>query len=478
MNRNKNILFAIGLFLLPSLGMAQENDPIVMHINGSPVPRSEFEYNYNKNNSDGVVDKKSVKEYAELFVNYKLKVLAAMDAKYDTLTSFNEEFRTYRDQQIRPMLVPESQMEDECKKYYQRMQESLNGHDLIQPAHIFLRVEQSASAEDQNKAKERIDSAYNALKAGADFAGLAKSISQDPQSAARGGLLPWLGPNQTVKEFEDVAYGLQKGEMSEPFLSPVGYHIVKMMDRKSLESYAELQPNIHKFLESQGMKDRLATQMLDSISQKSDPQKSVEEILDEETERLCKQDEELKYLIQEYHDGLLLFEICNREVWEPASKDTLGLESYFKKNKKQYAWDDPHFNGMIYYCRNEADVKAVKKALKKIPEEKWTATVREQFNKDSVTVRMEKRLFKKGDNVNVDALALKVKGTKTIENKDFPYMGVLGRKLKKGPKKWTDVSNQVVTDYQRMKENEFVDQLRKKYTVEIHQDVLDTVNNH
>ena len=478
MNHNKKFLSAVGLLLLSTFGMAQDADPIVMHINGSPVPRSEFEYNYNKNNSDGVVDKKSVKEYTELFVNYKLKVLAAMDAKYDTLTSFNEEFRTYRDQQIRPMLVPETQMENECLKYYQKMQESLNGHDLIQPAHIFLRVQQSASVEEQNKAKERIDSAYNALKGGADFAALAKEISQDPQSAVRGGTLPWLGPNQTVKEFEDVAYGLQKGEMSEPFLSPVGYHIVKMLDRKPLESYAELQPNILKFLESQGMKDRLATQLLDSISQKSDPQKSVEEILDEETERLCQQDEELKYLIQEYHDGLLLFEICNREVWEPASKDTLGLKNYFNDHKQQYAWSEPHFNGMIYYCREKADVKAVKKALKKVPEEKWTSTVREQFNKDSVTVRMEKRVFKQGDNVNVDALALKVKEAKTVENKDFPYMGVLGEKLKKGPKKWTDVSSQVVTDYQRKKEDEFVAELRKKYTVDIHQDVLDTVNNH
>ena len=93
-------------------------------------------------------------------------------------------------------------------------------------------------------------------------------------------------------------------------------------------------------------------------------------------------------------------------------------------------------------------------------------------------VRMEKRVFKQGDNVNVDALALKVKDAKTVENKDFPYMGVLGEKLKKGPKKWTDVSSQVVTDYQRKKEDEFVAELRKKYTVDIHQDVLDTVNNH
>ena len=71
-----------------------------------------------------------------------------------------------------------------------------------------------------------------------------------------------------------------------------------------------------------------------------------------------------------------------------------------------------------------------------------------------------------------------VKDAKTVENKDFPYMGVLGTNLKKGPKKWTDVSSQVVTDYQRKKEDEFVAELRKKYTFEVHQDVLDTVNNH
>lgn len=474
----KNAIVAGMAVLLPALSWADEADPVVMHINGQPVTRSEFEYNYNKNNTDGVVDKKTVKEYAELFVNYKLKVQAAMDAKYDTLTSFNEEFRTYRDQQIRPMLVPESSMEEECKKYYDRMLQSLDGHELIQPAHIFLRLQQKATAEEQAQAKERIDSVYKALQGGADFAEMAKTVSQDPQTAARGGVLPWIGPNQTLKEFEDVAYSLEKGQISEPFLSTVGYHIVKLMDRKALESYQELQPNIMRFLDGQGMKERLATQVLDSISKSSGTQKSVEQILDEETERLCKQDEELKYLIQEYHDGLLLFEICNREVWEPAAKDTLGMENYFKKNKKNYAWEEPHFGGMIYYCRDKADVKAVQKALKKVPEDQWTTVTKETFNKDSVMVRMEKRLFKKGDNVNVDALALKVKGVEPTENKEFPYVGTVGKVLKKGPAKWTDVGNQVVTDYQHECEEKFVSELRKKYKVEIHEDVLETVNKH
>lgn len=466
------------LFLVAGIGANAQDDPIVMHVNGQPVPRSEFEYNYNKNNSEGVLDKKNVEEYARLFVNYKLKVQAALDNHLDTLSSYQKEFHQYRDQQIRPLLIPHNAMEDECKKYYDQMLASLQGKELLQPAHIFLRVPQAATEDVQAAAKARIDSVAQELKNGADFAELAKKVSQDPGSAARGGLLPWIGPNQTLKEFEDVAYSLEVGQVSEPFLSTVGYHIIKLMDKKPLESYDELKENIRRYLESQGLENQLAAQVLDSMAQQSSPQKTVEEILDEETERLCAQDNELKYLVQEYHDGLLLFEECSRNVWEPASKDTMGIASYFKANKKKYAWKEPHFRGLVYYCKNQADVKAVKKCLKGVPEDKWTATIREQFNKDSVMVRMERRLFKKGDNANVDVLALKDKSAKLNPLKDFPYAAVVGKVLKKGPEEWTDISNQVVTDYQRMREDEYVADLRKRYPVEIHEDVLKTVNNH
>ena len=67
-------------------------DPTIMTINGQPVSRSEFEYSYNKNNTDGVIDRKSVDEYVPLFVNYKLKVQAALDAHLDTLPAFRKEF--------------------------------------------------------------------------------------------------------------------------------------------------------------------------------------------------------------------------------------------------------------------------------------------------------------------------------------------------------------------------------------------------
>lgn len=475
----KKSFIACLLLVVPTCIWAQSDDPIVMRINGKPVPRSEFEYNFNKNNTDGVVDKKSVTEYAELFVNYKLKVEAALDDKLDTLSSFQKEFRSYRDQQIRPMLVPQSVVEDECRAYYDNMVKQLDGHDLVQPAHIFLRVSQTATKEEQEAAKVKIDSLYKELQGGADFAELAKKHSQDVQTGIRGGLLPWIGPNQTLKEFEDVAYSLEVGKFSEPFLSTVGYHIILLKGRKPLESYEELHDNIFRYLENQGLQDRLASQLLDSLSEHSESHKTVEQILDEETERLCAEDLELKYLVKEYHDGLLLFEKCNREVWEPAAKDTAAIEKYFKKHKKEYAWDKPHFRGMVYYCQNASDVKAVKKLVKKTKAEKdWTAAVRDKFNKDSVTVRMEYRMFEQGQNPNVDALALKVKGAELKPMKGFPYAGIVGKKLKKAPAVWTDVADQVVGDYQRQCEGEFVKKLRERYPVEIDEKVLSTVNNH
>ena len=71
-----------------------QSDPVIMTVNNKPVLRSEFEYSYNKNNNAGVIDRKSVKEYVDLFINYKLKVEAALDAKLDTMESFRKEFAT------------------------------------------------------------------------------------------------------------------------------------------------------------------------------------------------------------------------------------------------------------------------------------------------------------------------------------------------------------------------------------------------
>ena len=198
--------FFAALLLTAAAAQAQ-NDPVIMTINGQPVTRSEFEYSYNKNNSEGVIDKKSVDEYVDLFVNYKLKVAAAIEAGIDTTAAFKNEFAQYRDQQIRPYMITDADVTEEARRIYDRTQrqvDSLGG--LIKPSHILLRLDQKASQEQQNRAKMRIDSIYNALKAGADFATLARKCSDDKGTAVDGGQLPWVQPGQTVSEFEKAAY--------------------------------------------------------------------------------------------------------------------------------------------------------------------------------------------------------------------------------------------------------------------------------
>lgn len=469
----RTLLFVIcSLFISP----VWAQDPVIMTVNGKPVPRSEFEYSYNKNNSEGVIDKKSVDEYVDLFVNYKLKVQAAKDARLDTLTSFKDEFAMYRDQQIKPSFVTDEGMLREAQKVYNDTKESIGPRGLIMPAHILMHVEQQAPAEEMQKAKVRIDSIYTALKNGADFADLAKRFSQDPGSAVNGGALPWIGPGQTVKEFEDQAYALQKGEMSQPFQSPYGYHIILMKDRKQLEPFDSLKNDIFAFLERRGGREHVADQAIKEMAQEQGI--STAQLLEKRAAEMSAKDMDLKYLIQEYHDGLLLYEISNQTVWDKAAKDELGLANYFQKNKKKYGWDEPRYKGIAYHVKDKADVKAVKKSVKGLPFSQWADQLRKTFNNDSIIrIRVEKGIFKKGDNAVIDKMVFK-KDTTVTSLQDYPIDAVFGKLLKKGPEEYQDVRALVVADYQEELEKAWVEDLRKRYSVVVNKEVLQTVNKH
>ena len=349
---------------------AQTSDPVVMTINGQNVTRSEFEYSYNKNNGDEVIEKTTVEQYVPLFVNYKLKVAAALDARLDTLASFKAEFAKYRDQQVRPSIVTSEDVANEARKIYDDRQKMIGDKGLIRPAHILIRLAQKASSAAQDSAKARIDSIYACLRSGADFADLATRLSQDPGSAKRGGLLPWICTGQTLKEFEDVAFSLNKGEMSEPFLSPVGYHIVKMTDRKQLEPYDSLRANIITFIEKRNLRDAIAQRKVSEMVKSSNGQLTAAEIMQQRADSLAKADEAMKYLIQEYHDGLLLFEVSNREVWEKAAADSVGQMKWYKKYRKKR-----------YGKKKYEEVKAAVTAdWQDELEKRWVAALRKRYD--------------------------------------------------------------------------------------------------
>lgn len=472
----KSKLLIGAMLLCGNIVFAQVDDPVIMKINGQPVSRSEFEYSFNKNNSEGVIDKKSVDEYVDLFVNYKLKVEAAKEARLDTLKSFLNEFAGYRDQQIRPAMITDADIEAEAHKIYESTRSRIDGNGgMVKPAHILVMVKQKADEAQQKAAKERIDSIYNALQNGADFAELAKKCSDDKGTAANGGELQWIAKGMTLKEFEDAAWALEKDQMSKPVLSPAGWHIILLKDKGNFFDYDSQRADIVRYIEQRGLREKIIDNKLDSIGKAQNT--TAEKVLEAKRLELEANDSDLRNLIKEYYDGLLLYEISNRTVWEKAAADEAGLVAYFKKNKKNYKWDAPRFKGIAYHVKDQADVKAVKDAVKGLPFDQWADKLRKTFNNDSILrIRVEKGIFKQGDNALVDR---EVFGVDTIAKglKDYPIDAVYGQKLK-APKEMTDVKAQVLADYQDALEKEWVEGLRRKYAVEIDEEVLKTVNKH
>ncbi len=452
-------------------------DPVLMTIGGKPITRAEFEYSYNKNAGvEGAVEQKTVDEYLDMFINYKLKVLAAEEAKMDTLSAFRHEFTTYRDMQLTPSLVDSAYIDSVAYSIYDRTVKQLDGHDLLRTSHILLRLPQQAGEADKNAAKARMDSIYNIIKGGGDFGDLARRLSQDPGSARNGGLLPWIGPGAVLKEYEDVAYGMKVGDVSEPFLTPVGWHIVKMNGRKALEPYAELRPQILQTLSRQGIDEKSAEHKMQQLTAATG--KTREQILDSVMQAKIAETPSLRYLIQEYYDGLLLYEISKKDVWDVAAADEVGLSEFYKQNKKAYAWTEPRFKGFVFHCQDKAQAKQVKKVLKKHGNGDWRKAIKDAFNKEKQQVFVTgPYLSKQGENSYIDQHVFK-KGEAEARKK-YPYSGVYGKKLSQ-PKTWRDVKSLVVSDYQEKKEKEWVESLRRKYSdvIIVNKDVVKTVNKH
>jgi peptidyl-prolyl cis-trans isomerase SurA len=643
----KSPVIKLAIFLaLSASAYAQTTDPVLMTINNKPVHKSEFEYIYNKNNSNNSLDKKSLDEYVDLFVNFKLKVEEAKSQGIDTTKSFVNELAGYRTQLTKPYLT-DSKVDDALlHEAYDRSKED------VDVSHILIRIPQSATpadtlkafneintiwkrvqkedfakvakevsqdqSADQNmghigwisafrtvypfetvayntpagtiskpirtafgyhilkvhgrrnslgeilvshimiftakgedeknkKAKATIDSIYQRVVAGDDFGTLAKEHSQDKGSSVKNGELPWFGTGRMVPEFETAAFDLKnKGDYSKPIQSAYGWHIIKLIDRKGLAPFDELKADLerkvkhderansgqHAFLlksrqENKYTENTASIQefvkllekrtLADSIfkveaaklskplfsfagknftqadfanylkknsnSEKSIPSEVINEKLNAfaDSELLSYEDSQLenkyddfRFLMQEYHDGILLFEVSNREVWEKASKDTPGLAKYFEAHKADYTWEKPHYKGHIILCKDLATFNAAKSIVKKSDIDSIDKYLRTRLNDSIQYVKVEKGLYVQGDNKVVDDQIFKTK-EKYVPAKEYPYFFVTGKLLKNKPEDYTDVRGLVTADYQEFLEREWIKALRAKYPVNVDQNVLKTV---
>ena len=589
----KKFLFS-ALVLCASMCSFAQEDQVLMTIAGKPIMVSEFMYIYQKNNQETSVEKKTMEEYLDLFINFKLKVAEAEAQGVDTTAAFKKELAGYRAQAtpkymkdhaaIDSLVVlsynrianprraahivvqcPQDADSATIEAALQRINEArvrvteglpkqvkkgrktitvqevedfgdvsaevseepaakknrgelgwiqpfryvyvfedavyntpVGGvtevfrspygfhiakvqeegvYEEVQAAHI-MKMTPQGNAQKQIEALLVMDSIYQlAIQEGADFAELARANSEDKGSAVRGGDLGWFGRGAMVRPFEDTAFGMEVGEVSKPFPSQYGIHVIKLYGKRGVLPLDSMRSKITKQVE-RDQRMQIAQQ---SFIDKTRAEYGLSESMTDEEVRayadahLEEKYADLRNLVNEYHDGILLFDVSLREVWDKANQDIEGLQAYFKANKKQYTWDEPRFKGCVIYAKNEVAAKSAKQIVKSANPDSVMSYLNQRVNVDSVMyARVERGLWKQGANGAVDKYGFKVKGAEYTPSEEYPIVLLVGKVIK-APQEYTDERAKVTTDYQDYLEKEWVAKLREKYPVVINQEVWNAI---
>lgn len=422
------------LCLLMELGFSvsyAEDRRILFRIDGEETSVEEFEHYYTQVHA---VSRVSVEQFLPHFLYYKLKVADAKRQSWDTITDFRLQCSALQNEILK----------SEKRGVPQKQDTLLN---WVRFRQISFLLPQHASSEQERVARQRIDSVYTALKNGIPFEKLAQSYIKN--------LLPspyldgeWIPERCLIKEFTEQLSTLKKGNYSAPFFSPLGIHIVYLLDRRQ-----GIYPS--------GATGNVAVQKVAN----SGPTERKDSLLNKTRMELCQvSDGLLAAYWDKRHGGTKSGNISDKE-----------LQSYFESHKNDYAWDLPHFKGGVIHCLNKKVASKLKKRLKKCPLDKWNEEISAFSQENSEwKVVVETGLFQIGTNPYVDKLAFKC-GQFTPRT-DLPYAFVLGKRLKKGPEDFQDVRDEVLRDYRLWTERAQMEELKRGFRIEINQDILKTVN--
>jgi peptidyl-prolyl cis-trans isomerase SurA len=323
-------------------------------------------------------------------------------------------------------------------------------------------------------AQVAMDSIYQlAIQDSTDFAALAQANSEDRGSAMRGGDLGWFGRGAMVQPFEDITFDLEIGAISKPFQTRFGIHISKLHEKRGIQPLDSMRAQILRQVQ-RDQRMQIAEQSF--INKTRAAYNLPAEMSDADVKAYADAHLEEKYadlrnLVKEYHDGILLFDVSLREVWDKANQDTEGLAAYFKANKKNYTWDAPRYKGSIIYAKNEVAAKAAKQIVKSAHPDSVLSYLNQRVNVDSVMyVRVERGIWEAGKNSAVDKYGFKNKTAEYTPSEEFPIVVPVGKVIK-SPQEYTDERAKVTTDYQDYLEKAWIKTLREKYPVVINEEV-------
>ncbi len=220
--------YSLLLSILLIFSCCKIKEEIIIQVNDQKVSKSEFLQIYLKNNNDPKYDKESLDEYMDLFTKFKLKVVEAEKLGYDTIPKLVRELNGYKKQLSLPYLIDSSKNESLVKEAYSRIKKE------IRASHILVKIPKNPTPKDTLIAYNKLVNIKKRLEKGEDFAMIAKSKngSDDPSAANNGGDLGFFSAFQMIYPFEEKAYNTKVGQISDPFRTRFGYHILKVTDER------------------------------------------------------------------------------------------------------------------------------------------------------------------------------------------------------------------------------------------------------
>lgn len=403
----------------------------------------------------------------------------------------------------------------------------------VEVAHIMIRTGEN---KDNEKAKNIIFDIYDQLSKGASWDELCKQYSEDPGSKENGGKLRPFGTGAmaSVPAFESAAFALQKpGELSDPFQTQYGWHIVKLEKKLPLQSFDEMAPTLrtkvardervqiskqalqaklrkdYAFVESSPMKANVfsladstlkqgkwkapsfATEKETLFSLKKNvytaksfityveknqhasaqaPDKLMEQLYNNYVEasiarlledNLIANNPEYKMLLNEYYEGILLFEIMEKEVWNKATEDSIGQRNYFEAHASTYQAKE-RVDATVYSSSDKDFSSSLKAALKKGDSTQLATYLQTQ------KIKKESGRFEKEEKAILGKITW-AKGEYAVENNGLYYLVVVNNIVPPGGKTFDEARAAVISDYQNSLEQAWVDQLKVKYPVKINE---------
>jgi len=212
---------------------SQESKNVLFTIDGELFHTKEFLRVYKKNLTLVVDSKNDIDSYLKLFIDYKLKVKEAKKLGLDTLRKFKNELKQYKINLIKPYLRDQNVTQKLVKEAYERLQKEVN------VSHILIFVKPDAVPKDTILVYNKLIEARNLIEKGHDFIDVAKKYSTDPMVEQNGGSVGYFTALQMVYPFENIAYTTAINEVSMPFRTKFGFHILKV--NKVRESKGEVE---------------------------------------------------------------------------------------------------------------------------------------------------------------------------------------------------------------------------------------------